>query len=309
MFLGIEIGGTKLQLGLGRGDGQLLALWRGAVDAAAGGEGIRRQIVAAIPELLAKAGVSREALRGVGVGFGGPTDDATQSVIKSHHIAGWDGFPLASWLTELVGLPTVICNDADVAGLAEALFGAGKGLSPIFYITVGTGIGGGLIIDGEIYRGVGKGASEIGHIRVGSDQEIVEHFAAGWGVAEAARECPLDSPILRHAGGDRRAIRAIHVAQALREGDQLAECIMGEALDALSIAITHVITLLCPRRIVIGGGVSLLGEDLFFEPLRKRVAGRPIAAFAGLTDIVPAALGEEVVIHGALALARKKLVG
>src|SRR5438477_2264022 len=108
MFLGIEIGGTKLQLGVGRGDGQLLALWRGAVDPAAGGNGIRRQIVAAIPELLASAKLDRSALRGVGVGFGGPTDDATQSVVKSHHVAGWDGFPLASWVTELTGLPTVI---------------------------------------------------------------------------------------------------------------------------------------------------------------------------------------------------------
>ena len=98
MYLGIEIGGTKLQLGLGHGDGKLLALWRGSVDAAAGGEGIRRQIVAAVPELLAKAGVERRDLRGVGVGFGGPTDDETQSVVKSHHIEGWTGFPLADWL-------------------------------------------------------------------------------------------------------------------------------------------------------------------------------------------------------------------
>ena len=306
IYLGIEIGGTKLQLGLGRGDGKLLGLWRGAVDAAAGGEGIRRQVVAAIPELLAKAGLARENLHGIGVGFGGPTDDATQSIIKSHHIAGWDGFPLASWLTELLGLPAVICNDADVGGLAESMFGAGKGLSPIFYITVGTGIGGGLIVDGEIYRGVGHGASEIGHIRVGSEQEIVEHYAAGWGIAEAARECPLTSAILKHAGGDRSKIAAYHVGLALRDGDETAVRIMGEALDALAIAIAHVITLLCPRRIVIGGGVSLLGEELFFAPLRERVSGRPIAAFAGLTDLVPAALGEEVVIHGALALARKK---
>ena len=105
MFLGIEIGGTKLQLGLGRGDGELLGLWRGAVDAASGGEGIRRQIVAAVPELLGEAGIERSQLRGVGVGFGGPTDDATQSVIKSHHVAGWDGFPLAAWVSELLDLP------------------------------------------------------------------------------------------------------------------------------------------------------------------------------------------------------------
>src|SRR6266699_3850633 len=127
MYLGIEIGGTKLQLGLGAGDGVLQALWRGT---------------------------------------GGPADDATRTVIKSHQIAGWDGFPLADWIADLVGLPAVLGNDADVAGLAEALFGAGKGLSPIFYITMGSGIGGGFIIDGEMYRGVGRGAAEIGHLRI-----------------------------------------------------------------------------------------------------------------------------------------------
>src|SRR6478752_2014272 len=166
MFVGIEIGGTKLQLGLGRGDGWLLGLWRGTVDVAAGGDGIRRQIVAAVPELLATANVNRDELKGVGVGFGGPVDDATRAVIKSHQIAGWDGFPLADWVSELVGVPAVLGNDADVAGLAEALFGAGKGLSPIFYITVGSGIGGGLIINGEIYRGCGRGAAEIGHLQI-----------------------------------------------------------------------------------------------------------------------------------------------
>src|SRR5262245_51425502 len=166
MFLGIEIGGTKLQLGIGPGDGTLAGLWRGTVDVAAGAEGIRRQITNAVPELLAKAGVGRAALKGVGIGFGGPVDDATASVIKSHQIEGWDNFPLADWISDLVGLPAALGNDADVAGLAEALFGAGKGLSPVFYITIGSGIGGGLIINGEIYRGCGRGAAEIGHLLV-----------------------------------------------------------------------------------------------------------------------------------------------
>src|SRR5215831_3522681 len=178
MFLGIEIGGTKLQLGLGAGDGVITALWRGTVNPAEGSEGIRKQIVAAVPELLAKASLDRGLLRGVGIGFGGPTDDASQTVIKSHQIEGWDGFPLADWVSDLVGVPAVLCNDADVAGLAEALFGAGKGLSPIFYITVGTGVGGGLIIDGEIYRGVGRGAAEIGHIYVADTRDEAEGLAA-----------------------------------------------------------------------------------------------------------------------------------
>ncbi|HJZ54776.1 MAG TPA: ROK family protein [Gemmataceae bacterium] len=319
MFLGIEIGGTKLQLGLGEGDGHLLELWRGAVDAAACGEGIRRQITTAIPELLANAGIDRGQLRGIGVGFGGPTDDATQSVIKSHHIAGWDGFPLAAWLTDLAGLPIVICNDADVAGLAEARFGAGKGLSPIFYITVGTGIGGGLIIGGEIYRGVGKGASEIGHFVVNYRDEndghcdgILEQFSAGWGIASRARAYLHSDHRGRRSSLQRLPhdqITTLQVGAAAKAGDEYAKWIMEVAVNSLAEAIRQMITLLCPRRIVIGGGVSLIGEELFFAPLRRRVAEGAFEAFAGLTDIVPAALGEEVVVHGALALARQKLGG
>src|SRR5881409_1977961 len=110
LFLGIEIGGTKLQLGLGADDGILRALWRATVDVAAGPEGIRRQIIAAVPELLAQAGVERTLLRGAGIGFGGPIDDATHTVIKSHQIEGWDNFPLADWLGEVVGLPAVLGN-------------------------------------------------------------------------------------------------------------------------------------------------------------------------------------------------------
>src|SRR5688500_10351272 len=118
MFLGIEIGGTKLQLGIGAGDGTLAALWRGAVQPGEGAEGIRRQILAALPELLTQAQVPRERLAAVGVGFGGPVDDVRHTVIKSHQIAGWDDFPLADWIGDLLNLPTVLGNDADVAGLA-----------------------------------------------------------------------------------------------------------------------------------------------------------------------------------------------
>lgn len=318
MFLGIEIGGTKLQLGLGRGDGHILALWRGAVTASEGSEGIRAQIVRAVPELLAKANADRTQLKGVGIGFGGPTDDASNTVITSHQIAGWDGFPLADWVSDVVGVPAVLCNDADVAGLAEALFGAGKGLSPIFYITVGTGVGGGLIIDGQIYRGVGRGAAEIGHLRIGQpfhelfdDVPTVEMWASGEAIqAHAATR--------ENFGGDLEAVRkrcagggftAEAVAAAARDGDGEARDILANARLGLAEGICHVIALLCPRRIVIGGGVSLMGEELFFAPLRELVAAAVFRPFAGLTDIVPAALGEEVVVHGALALARQKLGG
>src|SRR5262245_50807069 len=126
MYLGIEIGGTKLQLGLGADTGTLAGLWRTTVDPSQGAEGIRRQIQLGVPELLERSGISRKQLRGVGIGFGGPVEDTTHTIIRSHQIEGWDGFPLADWISDVVGLPAILGNDADVAGLAEALHGAGK---------------------------------------------------------------------------------------------------------------------------------------------------------------------------------------
>jgi glucokinase len=297
-YLGIEIGGTKIQVGVGADDGRLAALWRGPVDVAAGPDGIRRQIAAAVPEVLTRAGLERSQVRGVGVGFGGPVDDATRRVIKSHQIEGWDDFPLADWVGEVVGLPAALGNDADVAGLAEALHGAGKGLSPIFYITIGSGIGGGFIIGGEIYRGVGRGAAEIGHLWArweGDTPFTLEYEASGWGISR--------QPHSRLASSH----NAEDVADAAQRGDAEALAILTTAWRRLAEAICHVIALLCPRRIVIGGGVSLMGERLLFDPLRRLVAGMVFRPFAGLTDIVPASLGEEVVVHGAIALARKRM--
>jgi glucokinase len=322
MFIGIEIGGTKLQLGVGAGDGTLTGLWRGPVDVAAGAEGIRRQIQAAVPELLVSAGVERSRIRGVGIGFGGPVDDVTRTVIRSHQVEGWEGFPLADWLSDLLGWRAVLGNDADVAGLAEALFGAGKGLSPVFYITIGSGIGGGLIIGGEIYRGCGRGAAEIGHLSFSTFCEdppeyrtnILERKASGWAIADLARRSVAgkagpahrrESLVLRMAGGS-EAITARHVRLAAEQGDATALSVLSSAIDYLAVAICQAIVLLCPRRFVIGGGVSLIGEQLLFHPLRLRVARYAFEPFAGCYDIVPAALGEEVVVQGALALARRR---
>lgn len=318
MYLGIEIGGTKLQLGVGPADGTLSGLWRGNVDPAAGAEGIRRQILESVPELLQSSHIDRGIVKAAGIGFGGPVDDATQRIIKSHQVAGWDDFPIATWLSDALHIPAVLGNDADVAGLAEALFGAGQGLSPIFYITIGSGIGGGLIVDGEIQRGVGRGAAEIGHLRVLDRRDPdapsmvpLEEVASGWGIGRHARRLLgesawPDSLVLSMIGGDPSLVTAYHVGVAARHGDAFGLSRLNEALDSLSEAICAVIVLLCPRRIVIGGGVSLVGEKHFFEPLRKKVAERVFQPFAGLTDIVPAALGEAVVIHGALALAKMR---
>src|SRR5262245_16400360 len=313
MYLGIEIGGTKLQIGLGPGDGTLTDLWRGGVDVAAGGAGIREQIAAAVSELLARAGVARSGVRAVGVGFGGPVDDTARRTITSHQVPGWDDFPLADWLAERFGAPAALGNDADVAGLAEALFGAGRGAPPGFHVTYGPRTRGGRVIGGRIFRGCGRGAAEIGHLKIrhGDGYDILEHLASGWGIQDQAKKylergCGLDSPLRRLTGGDLSKLTVPMFKQAAEEGDPFARDRLKLATGFLAEAVCHVLALVCPRRLVIGGGVSLLGEELLFAPLRERVAEQVFKPFAGLTEIVPAALGEEVVVHGALALARQK---
>jgi glucokinase len=307
MYLGIEIGGTKLQLGLGAGDGVLRGLRREAVDLAAGPDGIRKQIVRAFPELLTQSGIERGAITRIGIGFGGPVDDGTQRIIKSHQIEGWDDFPLADWLAELLGVPAVLGNDADVAGLAEAHFGAGKGFSPVFYITIGSGIGGGLIIDGVIYRGQGRGGAEIGHLRQpvatsgGLHWMPLEELASGWAIGRQASIVAEVGWTALGAG----PYTAEAVGRLAQQGDRQAVALLHDAWSALAEGICQVIALLCPRRIVIGGGVSLMGEKILFEPLRELVAERVFRPFADCYEIVPAALGEEVVVHGALALASR----
>ena len=159
------------------------------------------------------------------------------------------------------------------------------------------GIGGGLIVKGEIQRGTGKGAAEIGHLKVRDPRtsdgrlETLENIASGWGIGQNA------------------GMTAQEVGVAASRGDARAMEVLNNSLEALADAICAVVVLVCPQRVVIGGGVSLIGEEWFFKPLRQKVNERVFAPFAGLADIVQSSLGETVVVHGALALARQRLGG
>ncbi len=264
-YLGIEIGGTKMQLGIGPDDGRLRGLWRGNVDVPAGPDGIRRQIAAAVPELLTSTGIGRDELCGVGIGFGGPVDDETRTVIKSHQIAGWDRFPLADWVSEVVGVPTALGNDADVAGLAEALHGAGKGYLRSFTLPSA--------------RGSAAGSCSMERSIEAWEKGRRRSAICAWNEEWMAR-CRLSITPLAGQSASARARRyhatlsAADTAEFARAGEREAQEILNTAWDALAEAISHVIALLCPRRIVIGGGVSLMGEELLFAPLRRLVAAR-----------------------------------
>ncbi len=324
-LLGVEIGGTKLQLGLGRGDGSIDRLVRLDVDPSRKAEGIRAQIVDAFRSLNARVSA-------VGIGFGGPVDLDRGEVIKSHQIDGWYGFPLIDWVREELGFPVVaLSNDADAAALGESLFGAGRGLSPILYVNSGSGIGGGLVIDGKIYRGSGLGAIEIGHLVIhdSRDPELktLEQIASGWGISEQGRAKVrylqkhwmmqdylaktdpqgFHNSLLALSGGNPECVDTRMVAQSARLGHFDGRVILRHAVLAMGMALAHAVTLLAPRRVILGGGVSLMGDDLWLDPIREILADRAFPPFRKTYDIVTAELGEDVVVHGALALARQAL--
>ncbi len=314
LLLGLEIGGTKLQLGLGRADGRIIALERRVIRPEAGAVAILDQIRQAYLHLLAHPAANGERPFSAGIGFGGPVDAQRGLTLKSHQVAGWDQFDLTGWVVETLKISRVVIrNDADTAGLGEVSQGAGQGLSPVFYVTIGSGIGGGLILDGQIYQGSGPGAAEIGHLWI-DDPELgprrLEEIASGWAITREARSRlsvggevagPLDSL----AQGDPDRIDGAAVARAAAAGDHRGRAILAKATTAVGQALAHMVTLLGPRRIILGGGVSLIGEQLWFEPIRQTLDDRVFPPFRGTFDLVPAALGEEVVIHGALELAGK----
>ena len=187
--IGIEIGGTKQQIVIGHSDGTIVDRHRFSVDPAGGGPVIRERIAGELPALI-----SKHRPEHIGVGFGGPVDIAGGTVAVSHQIEGWSGFPLRDWLNDLSALPVTIENDANTASLAEALCGAGHGFNPSFYMNMGSGVGGGLVIDGKIYHGDAPGEVEVGHLRLDTIGTTVEDRCSGWAVDRAIRAAIIDKP-------------------------------------------------------------------------------------------------------------------
>ena len=310
-YLGIEIGGTKLQAALGDGEGTLTHLERVPAKSSGGREAICHQIIEIIDATLASAGLTRADIKRIGIGFGGPVDPSAGIVCTSHQVDGWDNFPIVSWLRESVGIPVVLGNDSDMAGLAEANFGAGRGKNRVAYMNIGSGIGGAIVIDGRVYMSQGAGASEIGHLRIrpshpGAPWQTLEDVASGWNMATAAKRASEHDPeghLAKLVDGQTSRITTHTLIKALQVRDPAAVDIWLRAIEHLGVAIANVITLLRPEIFAVGGGVSLAG-DILFEPLKREVAKQVFAPFADSYVIVPAALGEDVVIHGALKLAR-----
>ncbi|MEY5016866.1 MAG: hypothetical protein RIS92_3224 [Verrucomicrobiota bacterium] len=301
IYVGVEIGGTKTQLMAGDDEGRVLERRRFEVERELGAEGIRGCLEAEVPRLVRDFGAV-----GVGVGYGGPVDWRTGRIAKSFHVSGWDGFPLGDWLSELCGVAAAVDNDANVACLGEAVFGAGRGVDSVAWVNMGSGVGGGLVRGGRIFHGQVPGEMEIGHLRLDVSGRIVEDICSGWALDRQVREevafrpdSILASVVLKRGGNGGEAGC---LAGAVAAGCLRAKAIVEEAMRGLAFALSHVVHLVHPELIVVGGGVSQMGE-IVLEPLRRKLPGFLMEPFRPGPRVVGVGLGTESVTFGGLALA------
>jgi len=275
--LAVDIGGTKFTIALFDAEGAMVARETRATDREGGKDWMLSQI-----EAIARPWQFDR----IGIGFGGPVDYAQQTVALSTHVGGWSNFPLTAYCQDLFGKPAIMDNDANVGALGEGEYGAGQGARPLFYMTLSTGIGGGILLDRGIYRGADSYAGELGHVNIEPDgpsclcgsNGCFERMCCGlWLEKDYGRTAKdlMQDPVFV----DQYVVR---LARGLKA------CIM----------------ILNPARIVIGGGISKAGDALF-GPLRRELRRQITEWSRARIDVVPASLGDDSVLYGALALAKE----
>jgi len=278
LTLAADIGGTKFSVALFDGDRMVRRETR-PTDREGAKDWMLEQVLAVAGEWKRKFPFTR-----CGIGFGGPVDFGQQRVAFSTHVGGWNDFHLTEFLSRALSVPAIMDNDANAGAMGEAIYGAGRGHSPLFYMTLSTGIGGGIYSDGKIWRGADGWAGEIGHLSIRPDGP--ECLCKARGCFE--RMC-CGLWLERDYGKTAKEL--------LHDPIFVARYVVD-----LALGLKACIMLLNPSRIVIGGGISHAGEALF-GPLRAEL-DRQITDWSGARiDVVPAALGDDSVLYGALALA------
>ena len=279
--LAIDIGGTKFTVAAFSGE-EMVRRESRSTDKEGGREWMLGQI-----EAIAREWRRDFRFDACGIGFGGPVNFARQRVARSTHVGGWQDFPLPAHLENLLGAPVVMDNDANVGAIGEAMYGAGVGCDPLFYMTLSTGIGGGIWSRGDVWRGADSYAGEIGHMTLRPDGP--ECLCGARGCFE--RLCSGLWLERDHGRGAKELMRD-------------AAFVRGYVVD-LALGLKACIMILNPARIVIGGGISKAGDALF-EPLRAEL-GRQITPWSrAAIDVAPAKLGDDSVLWGALKLAQTR---
>ena len=300
---GIDVGGTSVKCGLFTAEGEVLDKWEIPTRTENNGEQILPDIAASIKEKMAEKEISADEVAGVGIGVPGPVND--DGVINGAVNLHWGVFNIEEKLSGLTGLPAKAGNDANVAALGEQWKGGGVGYQNLIMVTLGTGVGGGIIINGKILAGSNGAAAEIGHAFVdGSLQEkcncgnsgCLEQFASATGIARLAREAmaSTEAPSLMRAA---EKVTTKTVFDAVKEGDALAIQVAERFGDYLGSALSIFAAVVDPQAIVIGGGVSKAGAILL-DYIRPSFMKHAFHACRG-TEFVMATLGNDAGIYGA----------
>ncbi len=267
-IFGIDIGGTTVKCGLFTGEGELLEKWEIATRREEKGAHILSDVAAAILAKCEEKGIEKEEVKGIGLGIPGPVR-ADGTVLKCANL-GWGITPATKIMQELTGFPVKAGNDANVAALGEMWKGGGRGFEDVIMITLGTGVGGGVILGGRMVAGSNGAGGEIGHIIVnGGEEELcgcgghghLEQYASATGIVRMAKKC-LEHKNVQTKLREFENLSAKNIFDCAKEGDQLA-CELVDALGTyLALALSHVAATVDPQVFVIGGGVSRAGEIL-----------------------------------------------
>lgn len=310
--LAFDLGGTKFAFGVVAENGDILGSDKIETLAKQGPEQAIQRVNLAAQALLKKLNIKPEELIGIGIASPGPLDIAKGCVDGSPNLPGWTGYSIVKGLGGFFNLPARIDNDANAAALGEYKFGAGKNKMNMVYITVSTGIGGGVIVDGRLMRGANGNAAELGHLTLNiagpacpcGANGCLEMYASGTAIARRTREAiqaGAQSQILNLAGSV-EAITTHHILTALEKDDALAQKIWNETTEYLGRGLAVVINSFNPEVIVVGGGVTAAG-DLLFKPVREKALRYAFPCLAAVCSIVPAGLGSNVGVVGAAACA------
>jgi len=314
VWVGIDIGGTKTAVVISRQPPEVISRTEFPTLPANGPQPAIDQILAVTHRMLGELGTGKEAIRGIGVSCGGPLDPHTGVIQAPPNLPTWIDVPIVNILAAEFDCPVVLENDANAGALAEHRYGAGQGTRNMIFLTMGTGLGAGIVIEKKLYAGSNDLAGEVGHVRLTRTGPIghnkagsVEGWASGGGLAQiakttlkAARKNGRKSLLLELPTDYK--VTAKDVGQAAEKGDAVARGIIRECGKKLGLALAILVDILNPDRIVIGGLAMRMGDTLL-EPARKSMRKEALAPAAAICTVVPATLGESIGDVAALCIA------
>ena len=315
--VGVDMGGTKILSAVIDAEGNILGTAKVPTKADAGTSVVIDRIADSIQKAIGKSGINAASIEAVGIGAPGPLDPKTGVVIFAPNL-GWRDVPLKTELEARIGIQTFVDNDVNVGTLGEHVFGAGQGVQNVVGIFVGTGIGGGIILQGELFHGASKTAGEIGHIIVKAGgpkcgcgtRGCLEALASRTAMAKQFQKAILKqgkkSVISKLTDGDLSAIRSGVLAKAVRANDKLTLKVFKRVTKYLGIGIGSIVNFLNPEMIVLGGGVVEALDDTFLDDIRAAAKKYALPNTLDGVEIVQAKLGDNSGILGAAALARQR---